>query len=49
MRTGKLFGEIKTGAEFSDGTEVVSGIGGNEILLKEPDKITNKSNIRIDE
>ena len=41
--------DIKTGAEFSDGTEVVSGIDGNEILLKEPDKITNKSNIRIDE
>ena len=41
--------DIKTGAEFSDGTEVVSGIDGNEILLKEPDKITDKSNIRIDE
>lgn len=40
---------IKTGAEFADGAEVVSGVTPNDVIFEEPDKIVNKSYIRIEE
>lgn len=40
---------IDTGAEFADGAEVISGVTPNDIIFKEPDKIVNKSYIRIEE
>lgn len=38
---------IITGAEFSDGSEVVSGVEAGEILFGEPEKLTKSSFIRI--
>lgn len=40
---------ITTGAEFADGTEITSGVDKNDIIFKEPDKIANKSYIRLSE
>ena len=40
---------IATGAEFADGAEVISGVTPNDVIFKEPDKIVNKSYIRIEE
>lgn len=40
---------IITGAEFADGAEIVSGIGKSDIIFTEPDKIADKSYIRVSE
>ena len=40
---------ITTGAEFADGTEIVSGVDKNDIIFKEPDKIADRSYIRLSE
>ena len=40
---------ITTGAEFADGTEIISGIDKDDIIFKEPDKIAEKSYIRLAE
>lgn len=40
---------ITTGAEFAEGTEITSGIGKDDIIFKEPDKIADKSYIRLPE
>ena len=40
---------IATGAEFADGTEIISGIGKDDIIFKEPDKIADRSYIRLTE
>lgn len=39
--------DVLTGAEFSDGTEVISGISADDIIFGEPDEITGRSHIRI--
>lgn len=39
--------DISTGAEFSDGTEVISGISADDIIFGDPDEITGSSHIRI--
>ena len=41
--------DITTGAEFADGTEIISGVGKSDIIFKEPDKIADKSYIRLPE
>lgn len=38
---------VATGAEFADGTEITSGVDKNDIIFKEPDKIADKSYIRV--
>lgn len=38
---------ITTGAEFAEGTEITSGVGRDDIIFKEPDKIADKSYIRL--
>lgn len=38
---------IITGAEFADGTEVVSGVEAGEIIFGEPEKLAKSSYIRI--
>ena len=38
---------VTTGAEFADGTEITSGVDGNDIIFKDPDKIADKSFIRV--
>lgn len=40
---------ITTGAEFSDGAEVMTGISSGDIIFKEPEKIADKSYIRLAE
>lgn len=39
---------ITTGAEFSDGAEVVSGVTPSDVVFKEPEKIVGESYIRIE-
>lgn len=46
---GSVRRSIATGAEFADGAEVISGVTPNDVIFKEPDKIVNKSYIRIEE
>lgn len=38
---------IITGAEFADGAEVVSGVSTDDVIFEEPEKIVDKSFIRI--
>ncbi len=38
---------IFTGAEFSDGTEVIKGVSPTDIVLAEPEKIAQKSYIKL--
>lgn len=40
---------IVTGAEFSDGAEIKSGIGGSDIVFANPEEIANKSYVRVAE
>lgn len=40
---------VKTGAEFSDGTEIISGISAEDVIFGAPDEITGRSHIRIAE
>lgn len=40
---------IETGAEFSDGAEVMAGVSVGDIVFKEPEKIADKSYIRLAE
>ena len=40
---------ITTGAEFADGAEIISGIEKTDVIFKEPDKISDKSYIRLPE
>ncbi|MCH5206718.1 MAG: HlyD family efflux transporter periplasmic adaptor subunit [Oscillospiraceae bacterium] len=40
---------IMTGAEFSDGTEVKSGVSETDVIFKNPDEIADRSFIRIAE
>lgn len=39
--------DILTGAEFADGAEIISGIESDDIIFKEPEKLTGKSYIRL--
>lgn len=41
--------DISTGAEFSDGTEIISGISADDVIFGDPDEITGRSHIRIAE
>lgn len=41
--------EIITGAEFADGTEIVSGVEAGELVFNEPEKLTRSSFIRVEE
>lgn len=40
---------VITGAEFADGAEIISGVDMNDIIFKEPDKIADKTYIRVPE
>lgn len=41
--------EITTGAEFADGTEVISGVRPGELVLAEPEKLAKSSFIRVED
>lgn len=41
--------DISTGAEFADGAEIIYGVSQSDIIFKEPEKIANRSYIRIAE
>lgn len=41
--------DIETGAEFSDGTEIKSGLSAEDVVFKEPEEIAARSYIRIAE
>lgn len=41
--------DISTGAEFSDGTEIKSGITAEDIVFGDPETLSNKSFVRIAE
>ena len=45
---GSVRRSIDTGAEFADGAEVISGVSPNDVIFKDPEKIVDKSYIRID-
>ena len=40
---------ITTGAEFADGAEIVSGVSKDDVIFKDPDKIADRSYIRLSE
>lgn len=40
---------VTTGAEFADGTEIISGVAGGDIVFYDPQKIAEKSYIRVSE
>ena len=40
---------VTTGAEFADGTEIISGVDKNDIIFKDPEKLADRSYIRVSE
>lgn len=41
--------DIVTGAEFADGSEIISGVADSDIIFNEPEKLNGRSYIRLSE